>query len=355
MNRRSLRSRDGFTLVELLVVIAIIGMLIALLLPAVQAAREAGRRAQCANNLKQHGLGLLNYHDTHLKFPPGAANNIRPFGQLTSFQWGASWMVYIMPYIELNSIHQNWTYNQQYNSSANTGPRRLVGDLVPNSPRPTFDMFRCPSSPLSTTHSLSTTAPGSMVADYMGIAGCRNNIAGVTNTPGSSNTPYGQVGRTGILGYHSQVRIADISDGTSNTLAVAECGQFLWQNVNLKRDYRPGIQHGFAMGCAGHNGVNNVLRTDPPNNSNGRVFNTSTVRYRVNQYTSRYAAHSGITSCGNGMCQNSGNEHPIRSAHPAGALGVFADGSVHFLRDTLALNILARYASRNDGLAVESP
>ena len=354
MKRRSLRSQGGFTLVELLVVIAIIGMLIALLLPAVQAAREAGRRAQCSNNLKQHGLGLLNYHDTHLKFPPGSANNVRPFGQITGQHWGASWMVYIMPYIELNSIHQNWTYDQQYNSSANTGPRRLIGDLVPNSPRPTFDVYRCPSSPMTVTHSASTTAPGSMIADYMGIAGCINNIAGATNTPGSANTPYGPVGRTGILGYNSQVRIADASDGTSNTLAVAECGQFLWLNVNTKREWRPGYQHGFGMGCAGHSGTANVLNTAPPNNGNGRVFNTSTVRYRVNSFTSRYAT-TNVDTCGNGMCSNSGNNHPIRSAHPAGALGVFADGSVHFLRDTLDLIVLARYASRNDGLAVESP
>ena len=346
------RSRDGFTLVELLVVIAIIGMLIALLLPAVQAAREAGRRAQCANNLKQHGLGLLNFHDSHLRFPPGASNNRRPFGQLdTGGHWGASWMVYIMPYVELNTIHQNWTYDKQYNDSTTTGPRYLVGDLVPNTPRPTFDLYRCPSSPLIVTHSLSTTAPGSMVPDYMGIAGCINNIAGVTNSPQAYATTVGPAGANGILHHNSRVRIAEVSDGTSNTLAVAECGQWLWQDVNTKLDVRPGVNHGFAMGCVGNSDDTIAV----PNSTNGRVFNTSTVRYRVNQYTSRYAGHTGITTCTNGMCANAGNNAPIRSAHPAGALGVFADGSVHFLRDTIALDVLAKYSVRNDGLPVESP
>src|SRR6188508_1512552 len=92
MKRSRLR---GFTLVELLVVIAIIGILVALLLPAVQAAREAGRRAQCANNLKQIGLGLLNYEQQQKSFPPGG---------LRSGIYGHSWWVRVMPYLEETAV-----------------------------------------------------------------------------------------------------------------------------------------------------------------------------------------------------------------------------------------------------------
>ncbi len=88
---------SGFTLVELLVVIAIIGILVALLLPAVQAAREAGRRTQCTNNLKQMGLALHNHHDSLRRFPPGGDRS--PVGG-----YGPSWMVHILPYIEQNSL-----------------------------------------------------------------------------------------------------------------------------------------------------------------------------------------------------------------------------------------------------------
>jgi len=112
--------RTGFTLVELLVVIAIIGILVALLLPAIQAAREAARRTECVNNFKQMGLGLHNFHDTYNRFPPGAANNIRPFGTRDAGQrqWGATWMAYIMPFIELQSPYDiaQLCQNQQYNS-----------------------------------------------------------------------------------------------------------------------------------------------------------------------------------------------------------------------------------------------
>src|SRR5688572_28592874 len=101
LHRVSLR-RSGFTLVELLVVIAIIGILIALLLPAVQAAREAARRTQCSNNLKQIGLGLQNYHSAHKSFPPG--------GVLRNNQ-GHSWWLLICPYVEETSIYQRFQLN----------------------------------------------------------------------------------------------------------------------------------------------------------------------------------------------------------------------------------------------------
>ena len=106
---RQWRSKRGFTLVELLVVIAIIGILVGLLLPAVQAAREAARRMQCSNNLKQHGLALLNYESTHKRFPAGFTDyfNANPVGR----DGGWSWMAAVLPFMEQNALYQSLDFN----------------------------------------------------------------------------------------------------------------------------------------------------------------------------------------------------------------------------------------------------
>jgi len=326
---RPVRKSRGFTLVELLVVIAIIGVLVALLLPAVQQAREAARRMSCSNNLKQMGLALHNHHDTFKRFPPGAGNNMQPFGTSATALWGSSWMVYIMPFNEMNNVFEQGfsPMNQQYNS---TVIRQTVGDLAG---RPTFSVYRCPSSALGIEHSLSTTAPGSMVADYVAIAGVVDGFGGLTGVAqlASGNGP---VGRNGVLHFNSKHTFASMIDGSSNTLAVSECGAWVFENETTKRDWRPGVQHGFAMGCA---------------NEADRLFNTTTLRYGINQvrfYTS---------ACADGVCQNSGNNTPLRSQHPGGVLAMLGDGSVTMLTDTTDVSILARLACRDDGFPVSLP
>jgi prepilin-type N-terminal cleavage/methylation domain-containing protein/prepilin-type processing-associated H-X9-DG protein len=340
--------RRGFTLIELLVVIAIIAILIALLLPAVQQAREAARRTECKNKMKQLGLALHNFHDTNRRFPPGAANNIQPFGRRASGnQWGASWMIYIAGGLEISSVAQKWPYDRQYNdNTANLGPRRLIGDTVPGSPSPIFSVLECPSAALPNQICASTTAPGSMIADYVGIAGFIHNFGGLSDTS-DYTTPYGPAAHNGLLSFNSRNAIRDCTDGTSNVMLVGEVGDFVRQaNGTSPQDYRPGRQHGWGMGCAGNNNSNSAV----PNNSNGRVFNTTSLRYSINQRGS-----FANNTCSDGVCQNAGNNHPLVSAHPGGVQVLLADGSVHFLADNTTTQVLARLAGKSDGQVVTIP
>ncbi|MFW6170885.1 MAG: DUF1559 domain-containing protein, partial [Planctomycetota bacterium] len=137
------RTEHAFTLVELLVVIAIIGILVALLLPAVQAAREAARRTQCINHLKQIGLALHNHHDTHKRFPPGGCSDQTPFGtdQSESGAWGHSWVVALLPFMEQSAM-----YDMMDGLSGNTGWfKSVVYDGVDEQ---SISTIFCPSSPM---------------------------------------------------------------------------------------------------------------------------------------------------------------------------------------------------------------
>jgi len=339
------RRQPGFTLVELLVVIAIIGVLVALLLPAVQAAREAARRSQCTNNLKQHGLALHNFHDVNRRFPPGTANNMPPFGTATGPRWGASWMVYIMPGLEMNAIAEKWKWDVHYTDNNN---RALIGDLATPA-NPQFAVYKCPSSALSNTVSLEPAY--SMLADYVAIAGSANNFGNLTGVE-QSDTDNGPSARNGALYYNSKVNMAGITDGTSHTLLVSEVGDYLWSGSATnptRQDWRPSLHYGFTMGCIGdHENVSNQT-TLPSEHYGSRAFNTTTLRYGINE--TRY--YPG--SCSDGVCANAGNNTPLRSAHPGGVNALFGDGSVHFLSETIPTSVLARLAARQDGEVVQIP
>jgi prepilin-type N-terminal cleavage/methylation domain-containing protein len=207
------KRRRGFTLIELLVVIAIIAILVALLLPAVQQAREAARRTQCKNNLKQLGLALHNYHDVHLVFPPGSLKG-------SGLAWG--FVAHTLPFIEQTSIYNTIDFAQtdcavflkaQQAAGRSDATSVLIPMLTcPGDPRGGAQLLSGPSGPSPNTYDTGKLYP----ANYIGVAGSKESaawcpFAGITNGDG-------------ILYTSSRVRFADITDGTTNTLLLGERG-----------------------------------------------------------------------------------------------------------------------------------
>ena len=199
MNRTSrFSSAHGFTLVELLVVIAIIGVLVALLLPAIQAAREAARRTQCSNNLKQIGLGLHNYHDTLGGFPPLMTFTQR-VGPTSVYARGSlndafTWTAFLLPYLELDAPHSEIRWHSNW-GGGNDPIMRTV-----------FPVFQCPSDGES-----AFGHPTRVRNNYNANTG----LGPVENIFPPSHTP-------GVFQQSKSLRIRDITDGTSHTAGISE-------------------------------------------------------------------------------------------------------------------------------------
>jgi prepilin-type N-terminal cleavage/methylation domain-containing protein len=212
------RLRRGFTLIELLVVIAIIAVLIGLLVPAVQKVREAAARTQCKNNLRQIGIALHNYHDTYHQFPPGVSYT-NPY-----FYW--SWMARLLPYVEQDNLFKQayawatqppgypntpytwWPWGDFWANYATAKPNPALSVVVP--------FYKCPSDwrPL-------TAVDGNGGSPVMIVA--FTSYEGVSGSPsGDYQHPAPNAGSNGIFYHSSTTKIADITDGTSNTLMVGE-------------------------------------------------------------------------------------------------------------------------------------
>lgn len=236
--RSQRRKLDGFTLIELLVVIAIIAILIALLLPAVQQAREAARRTQCRNNLKQIGLAMHNYHDAFQTFPIG--NLYR--GTQAGMGNGWSWISYVLPYIDLANDYNQLNFAYGGRCSEYMGQQETLAPNGNYTWKKTKPVLSCPSDPNGggtfsgpTGSGAYTVTNGTMaVSTYLGVCGkslawdCGMgplwSITSADDVPCQNTTGY-----EGIFYNNSRVRIGDITDGTSNTCAVGERGQ----NVSL--------------------------------------------------------------------------------------------------------------------------
>jgi len=267
--------RRAFTLVELLVVIAIIGVLVALLLPAVQAAREAARRMQCTNNLKQLGLAAHNYHSALGCFPPG----FMVVGTSGTTPGGWAWGVFLMPFIEQSPLRDKLS------------PTKYTLEQVVNDPtlvlmlQTDLSVFRCPSSligPLR-TH-LGAPNPKVASANYTCCRGFYS-FTGTTHLTKRNN---------GVFYGESATRIQDVTDGTSNTFALGERTSF---GDDLNNDAR------WPSWCGpGGGGAMNTV--------------SSAVAQNV----------------------NSTSQAAFSSQHPGGAVFCFVDGSARFVAETIRSN-----------------
>ena len=213
---RSYRRR-GFTLIELLVVIAIIAVLIALILPAVQQAREAARRTQCKNNLKQLSLACHNYHDVHRVFPPGWISVNGKVHDAHHGINGAGWATMILPFLEQAPLYESFDANRAIHDPVNVpfSSTRLTSMECPSDPKPPMWSIEDEHNPGAILAELPTT-------NYIGMFG-PEELDGCENSPGTA--PVSNVGQcigSGVFYHNSRVAIRSITDGTSNTLILGE-------------------------------------------------------------------------------------------------------------------------------------
>src|SRR5262249_16633770 len=227
-NPSLVRDRRGFTLIELLVVIAIIGVLVALLLPAVQKVREAAARLSCSNNLKQIGLALHNYHDAHGSFPPGNVRGAFPPNDHPNDDYWANWCIYILPYVEQGDLQKLYDFTRRNVDPANDRVRETAVKL-----------YQCPSDVNAgklikpeTGGPGTTSATQFMSGSYRAVGGGGWPTSGFANfwstQSEAKNIPGGYKGVLHVVGkaindpQFSPERISSISDGTSSTLMVGE-------------------------------------------------------------------------------------------------------------------------------------
>ena len=285
-----LMRRPGFTLVELLVVITIIGILIALLLPAVQAAREAARRIHCSNNFKQVGLALHNYHSTHKCFPPGMLFVRQPHA---AFGWAA----YILPYVEQRAVHEMIDFEgTSYFAPGGTregGAKRIEAYLCPSDPQG-GELVSCCSD--------GHVGPGDE-------EDCRQtNMGGVMDSQRWYNwyverLPLSEA--DGIFAFRNGCKISKITDGTSSTLMIGE------------------------------------LTGAGPGTHSAHFWITHDI------ISTRDGINGPWTIPGGGSFQF--YDGGFSSYHPGGCHFTMADGSVHFLSENIARHVLVALTTRAGG------
>jgi prepilin-type N-terminal cleavage/methylation domain-containing protein/prepilin-type processing-associated H-X9-DG protein len=337
MRSVSLPRSRAFTLIELLVVIAIIAILIGLLLPAVQKVREAAARSSCQNNLKQLALAAHNYHDQRKALPPGAANDVAPFGN-GGVGWGASWKVYILPF---NS-------NSGYTNAANLN--MVNGVKIP--------MFRCPSTPVDDFAGRGGHNVPIMNTSYMGIAGSViSTTAGGIHNSTCCNGGISPASSNGLLFAGSKVVLGSFLDGASNTWFIGEQSDHL-RDVNgapLTAGYTRGVGnsetlYGWTMGAA-----HPALTTWPVGqNSDGRHFNCTSLRYMINQRVDASNTGANAAAHNAGLNNDAGTNFPLNSNHSGGVNVAMGDGSVRFVRDSLPLAAIHAFSTRQGGETVSN-
>ncbi len=341
LSGRLLRSR-GFTLIELLVVIAIIAILIALLLPAVQQAREAARRTQCKNNLKQIGLAMHNYHDIYNTFPPGYITrfpNVVVSGEPGLYSWGA----FILPQVEQANL---FTTLNVGNVPLERTLATAAGLTALQTPQPNF---RCPSDIGPALNNFKSTLAGApnwynrnatstgtneipiATSNYVMVAGTGFSTSPPAS-PGTTTTPPLGVGFS-----NSKINFRDITDGTSNTLLV---GERAWKYGSVMGGAATAV--GFSASVDFQNSVAAVK---------GGMLGALGIAYNGINWTATNADHQ---------------PRGFSSVHVGGAQFVMCDGSVRFISENIdytatnpdtnlslwVTSTFARLTARNDGQVI---
>ena len=295
--------RRGFTLVELLVVIAIIGILVGLLLPAVQAAREAARRMQCSNNLKQLALAAHNYNDTYKSLPSGWINPVTPPDPARDcYGWGAL----ILPFIEAGS------------SADAVDVVRVPFNVVLNDPiklavmQQRLEAFRCPSDV-----GPDVTTDGDRLPD--GVATAVSNYIGTNNIGWAEASDAGAAGdggpgKHGMFVEDKGIKFRDVLDGTSNVFLF---GERRWQ-------YNDAFDRSIQLAAAGL--VYGRETNGSLTNEAGAVIGVGIVRMNYD------GARTGVTGARR-------KKTGFSSMHPGGAMFAFVDGSVHFISETIEFTV----------------
>lgn len=319
--------RFAFTLVELLVVIAIIGVLVALLLPAVQAAREAARRMQCTNNLKQLGLSLHNFHDINKRFPP--AHEDLATSPSTKTKWACSWMPRILPFIEQQSLFQLYRFDRHWTDAA-TNDNATNGPIKKN-----LKAFLCPSAPARNTRPPNANRGST---DYAATTE-REYPNPFLNAAEASAVAQGDSNFIGILGHDvllqvsplavspANRRMATITDGTSNTFLLAE--------------------------CAGRNTYWWMGQRQPNTAANG-PWAAPAARLQIGGCSPTNRNYPQSNNVAGPRAVNCINHKEIYAFHPSGANMLMADGSVHLVSTNLSINIAYALLTRDRGETITS-
>jgi len=355
--------RRGFTLVELLVVIAIIGILVALLLPAVQAAREAARRMSCSNNLKQIGLAIMNYESSHKKLPPGGETTDYNSGA-TSFKrgfWPHSVLTIMLPYMEQSAVYDKMNLGYAYNDS------RYVANQV--AARTDVPIFICPSDPVKGQADLGyygrTDYFATVYVDIDPVTGARNKA---TNADGALAFP-ATVELTSGKFWTIKAGADDLSailDGTSNTIAfIEDSGRFTegsgpWKSaggVGNKSDYDDpacnGLNGAVGADCPASN-RRSLARWADPDAAGSGVSGAPLAAGGFGYINQNKKPLGGPATCP-WTTTNCGLADEPFSFHPGGVNASLADGSVRFIAETIDFTTFRAALTRAEGVAVNLP
>jgi prepilin-type N-terminal cleavage/methylation domain-containing protein/prepilin-type processing-associated H-X9-DG protein len=356
--------RRGFTLIELLVVIAIIAVLIALLLPAVQAAREAARRTQCVNNMKQMGLAIHNYHSVHNVFAMGCSSGLyNPPGEIWNVKQNLSTHALILPFLEQSAVYNSFNFNFGSDEDVTV----VAGVIQSTASFTSIKTFQCPSDPLA-------GAP-----DYQGTTNTNSYYASVGTTmywsqigtdPYGTNQPSVNLPSTGLFTFQASYGLNRCTDGSSNTIAFAEAavgsqslvlGQKLSGIVNIA-----GLQPYETLDASSNlNNAKAALQVCQTAWSTKSVGNVDTQRgdnwahgamamTMFNTIAPPNVFNDSWTHCsriGSGARSDLSNSD---SYHPGGVNVTMADGSVRFIKDSINIQTWMSLGTKGNGEVISA-